>query len=142
MANIDYDNFQKSLKHLEDQFANYKESGERTELRERDKQAIAESVIHRFETCFDSLWKVLKRYLNEELGAVNVPDSPKPILRIAHANALFNSDIALWIKYADARNDTSHDYSLNKAEGTLALMGDFIPDAIDLYITMTKKTWE
>jgi hypothetical protein len=32
-----------------------------------DREAIGESVIQRFETCYDTLWKTLKRYLTEEI---------------------------------------------------------------------------
>ena len=42
------------------------------------EKAVAESVIQRFETCYDCLWKVLKRYLVEELGVANAPNSPSP----------------------------------------------------------------
>jgi len=139
---IDYEKFKSSLKHLELQFSNYQNLEQRNDLAELDKEAIAESVIQRFETCYDSMWKVLKRYLIEELGLPDVPNSPKPIFHLAFENRLFNNDISQWLKYADARIDTSHDYSRNKAESALELMGDFISDAIDLYITMTRTTWE
>ncbi len=139
---IDYDKFEKSLKHLELQFNNFKMADERTDLSELDREAIAESVIQRFEICFDCLWKVLKRYLVEDFGISEVVNSPKPIFRITFENKLFTSDIAQWIKYADARNDTSHDYSEGKANVVLEIATDFISDAIDLYITMTGKIWE
>ena len=76
---IDYDKLQKSLKHLEQQFANYKLAQDRAELTDIDREAIAESVIHRFETCYDTLWKDLKRYLIEDSGLADVPDSPKKV---------------------------------------------------------------
>jgi nucleotidyltransferase substrate binding protein (TIGR01987 family) len=139
---IDYSKFEKSLKHLELQFKNYEKIDERDDLGELDREAIGESVIQRFETCYDCLWKVLKRYLTEEIGIADMPNSPKPVFRIAHENKLFNSDIELWIKYAGARIDTSHDYSEDKVAEALISIGDFIPDAIDLYITMTGKAWE
>ncbi|MCH8158150.1 MAG: nucleotidyltransferase, partial [Nitrospinae bacterium] len=53
---IDYSKFKKSLKHLEAQFENYKNSGSRENLTELDKEALAESVIQRFETCYECLW--------------------------------------------------------------------------------------
>ena len=139
---IDYDKFEKSLKHLQLQFNNYKTLDDREDLGQLEKEAIAESVIQRFETCYDSLWKVLKRYLAEELGIPDLPNSPKPVLQIAFENKLFVADIKQWLKYADARTDTAHDYSEKKAIRTLQLMNDFIDDAIDLYITMTGKIFE
>jgi len=139
---IDYDKLQKSLKHLELQFANYKLAQDRPELTEIDREAIAESVIQRFETCYDTLWKDLKRYLIEEIGLADVPNSPKPLLKLAGQNDLFASSVEQWLKYADARTSTAHDYSEEKAEETLSVVGDFIDDAIGLYQTMTGTTWE
>ena len=137
---IEYDKLQKTLKHLEVQFENYRTLDEN--LPELIQEGIAESVIQRFETCWDCLWKVLKRYLELELGLPEVPNSPKPILRRATANNLFISTIEQWIAYADARIGTSPDYSGAKAQDALELMGDFVEDAIGLYQTMSKESWE
>ena len=139
---IDYDKLNKSLKHLELQFANYQQAEDRPELTELDREGIAESVIQRFETSYDTLWKDLKRYLIEELGLADVPNSPKPILKLAGQNDLFASSVEQWLKYADARVSTAHDYSGEKAAEVLMIVGDFIGDAIGLYQTMTGTTWE
>jgi nucleotidyltransferase substrate binding protein (TIGR01987 family) len=139
---IDYDKLQKSLKHLELQFDNYKRAQGRPELTDIDREAIAESVIQRFETCYDTLWKDLKRYLMEEIGLADVPNSPKIIIKLAGQNDLFASSVEQWLKYAQARIDTSHDYSGDKAAGVLLIVSDFIDDAIGLYQTMSGTTWE
>lgn len=139
---IDYSNLQKSLKHLELQYANYRIAQDRPELTELDREGIAESVIQRFETCYDTLWKHLKRYLIEEAGLADVPNSPKPILKLAGQNDLFSSSVDQWLKYADARTSTAHDYSGEKAMETLLIVGEFIVDAISLYQTMTGAAWE
>lgn len=138
---IDYDKLQKSLRHLELQFDNYKLAKDRTELTDIDREAIAESVIQRFETCYDTLWKDLKRYLIEEIGLADAPTSPKAILKLAGQNELLASSVEQWIKYADARTSTAHDYSGEKAAAVLTIVGDFIDDAIGLYQTMTGTTW-
>ena len=137
---IEYDKFQKSLKHLEVQFQNYQNLDE--VLPVLMKEAVAESVIQRFETCWDCLWKVLKRYLTEEVGIPEVPNGPNPIIRLAGENQLFSSPVEQWLKYARARVDTSHDYSGEKAEDALEVMSDFIDDAIGLYQTMSGESWE
>ena len=83
---IEYGKFQLSLKRLEEQYENHQYgSSERSEL---DREGISESVIQRFETCYDCLWKVLKRYLIDELGVADTPNSPKPIFRLGHENHL------------------------------------------------------
>lgn len=140
MQQIDFSKFQLSLKRLEEQFENYSDLDESWPELMRD--GIAESVIQRFETCYDCLWKVLKRYLNERLGIAEPPNSPKPLLRIAHENGLFASSAEQWLQYADARIGTSHDYDGEKAKACLELMPEFIDDAIGIYQTMTEATWE
>jgi len=137
---IEYDKFQLSLKHLQAQFENYENLDD--SLAVLLQEAVAESVIQRFETCYDCMWKVLKRYLIEELGLAEVPNSPKPILKMANENQLFASTIDQWLTYADTRVATAHDYSGEKAQDALALMADFVDDAIGLYQTMSGKTWE
>lgn len=137
---IDYDKFLLSLKRLEEQYENYQDPDDA--LPERTLEAIAESTIQRFETCYDCLWKVLKRYLTEELGIPDVPNSPKPVLKLAYENDLFANPLEQWLSYADARTSTSHDYSGEKAQACLEIIGDFIEDAIGLYQTMSGETWD
>jgi len=139
---IDYDKLKKSLRHLEQQYDNYKRAQHRPELTDLDREAIAESVIQRFETCYDTLWKDLKRYLIEEIGLAEVPSSPKPLLKLAGQNDLFASSVEQWLKYADARTSMAHDYSGEKAAEALLIVGDFIDDVIGLYQTMSGTTWE
>ena len=137
---IDYGNFQMSLKHLELQFENYQTLDK--SLPDLMQEGIAESVIQRFETCFDSMWKTLRRYLQEELGLPDVPNSPRQIFRHASENNLLASPIQQWMEYVNARIGTTHDYSGEKAEHARELMSDFIDDAIGLYQTMSGNTWE
>jgi len=139
---IYYDKLQRALKHLELQFENYLISKDRAELKELDREAVAESVIQRFETCYDTLWKVLKRYLSEEIGIVDVPNSPKAVIKVAGQHDLLASPVEKWLAYANARTDTAHDYSGEKAAATLTCVKDFIADAIALYQKMSLESWQ
>ncbi len=127
---IDYSKFEKALKHLQTQFQHYQTLD--PSLPDYLQEAMAESVIQRFETCWDCLWKVLKRYLEEAIGLPEVPNGPKPILRLAHENRLLPGNIEDWIEYANLRVATAHDYSGEKAQKALARMEDFIRDATTL----------
>ena len=84
---IDYSKFRSSLKRLEEQNGNYRQGN--PALSDLDREGIAESVLRRFKTCYDCLWKVLKRYLTEALAVADTPNSPKPVFRLAHENNLF-----------------------------------------------------
>ena len=137
---VDYGIFQRSLLRLKEQQEHL--LGDDPAWTDLVRDGIAESVIHRFETCYDCLWKSLRRYLAEELGIADVPSSPKPLFRMAAANGLLSSPFEKWNEYANARIDTSHDYNEDKARACLALIDDFIDDAIGLYQTITGTTWE
>ena len=136
---ISYDNFEKALRNLQSQHLNYQQLEE--DLPDFIGEAMHESIIQRFEICWDCLWKVLKRYLQDELALPNVPNSPNPVLRLANENMLLPTAIETWLLYARARINTSHDYSGEKAQTTFALIEDFIDDAIALYQTLSKETW-
>ena len=137
---IDYGKFEKALRNLQVQFDHYRELD--PSLPDFLQEAMAESVIQRFETAWDSLWKVLKRHLEEVIGLPEVPNGPKPILRLANENQLLPSPVERWIGYANARIATAHDYSGEKARQAIELMGDFIPDAVALYQRLTGRTWQ
>ena len=137
---LNYDKFYRSLKRLKEQHENYRQLD--VSLPELTREAIAESAIQRFETCYDCLWKVLRRYLIEELGLAETPKSPKLLFKLAHENDLFDVSLEQWLSYADRRVGTTHDYSGEKAQACLDIMDDFIDDAIGLYQTMSGETWE
>lgn len=136
---IDFGKFKQSLALLESQFGNWQTLD--TSLPTWIQEAVSESVIQRYETCYDCLWKVLKRYLKEALGLPNVPNSPKPLFRIANENRLLTSDVAQWLIYADTRIATSHDYDGEKAKAALNIMDAFIKDSVRLYVTISGDTW-
>ena len=140
MHMINYEKFRLSLKRLEEQHENFQNLEDTWP--ELIREGIAESVIQRFKTCYDCLWKVLKRYLTEDLGLAETPNSPKPIFRIAVENELLASSLEQWLSYAESRIGTAHDYDGQKAQTCLNLMTEFIDDAIGLYQTMTLRTWE
>lgn len=137
---IDYDKFRLYLKRLEEQYDNHQALD--TSLPHLTQEAVSESVIRRFQTCYNCLWKVLKRYLIEELGIVDAPNSPRGVFRLAFENDLLAASPEEWLGYVDARIGTAHDYSGEKANACLEIMGDFIDDAIGLYQTMTEETWD
>ena len=138
---IDYSKLQLSLHHLELQYENLLHLPKGL-LPELVTEGITESVIQRFEVCYDCMWKVLARYLREELGLADVPASPMPIFRLAAENELLPSPVEQWMRYAEAMIGTSHDYSGEKAKECLNIVGDFIADSRELYTTMSKELWQ
>ena len=123
---IDYSKLKLAVHHLKAQWENYATCDSRPELSHLDRDAIRESVIQRFEVAYDVLWKAIKRYLMFTLGLPDIPNSPKPILRLAYENGILSADISFWLKVADARVATSHDYSSAKADACIELLPTFL----------------
>lgn len=123
---IDYSKLKLAIQHLNAQWENYATCDSRPELSPLDRDAIRESVIQRFEVTYDVLWKATKRYMLYTLGLPDIPNSPKPILRLAHENGILSDDITFWLKVADARVATSHDYSSTKADACIELLPTFL----------------
>ena len=94
---VEYGNFRMSLKRLGEQYENYRELD--AALPPLLREAVAESVIQRFEACYDCLWKVLKRYLVEELGVADSSQSRQVYdlkEALGESNLPFRVDVFLW----------------------------------------------
>ena len=137
---IDYSNFKTSLENLETQNEHLLHLS--PDYPSFVHEAMAESVIRRFEVCYDTLWKVLRRHLIEELGIAEIPNSPRPIFSIADENRLLAAGVEQWELYIRTRIDTTHDYDEGKAARAIGVMSDFIDDATRLYTAMTGEAWE
>ena len=66
MSEINYDKLKNSLKRLEERYNFYlKEEGN---IKDKDIfESIKESCIQRFEVCYDTLWKHLSKYLENDV---------------------------------------------------------------------------
>ena len=135
---IDYTKLGKSLCHLQAQVDNWRTLPADTPPLMRE--AVEESIIQRFETAWDSLWKALRRHLRDEVGLAEVPNGPNPVLRLAHENNLLPSAIEQWLTYARLRVQTAHDYSHEKAQAALQHMDVFLQDATQLFIRLSGQT--
>jgi len=135
-----YFKLKQALSRLEVRYNDYREIDQRPELRPSDIESIQESCIQRFETCFDTVWKHLKKHLQEVTGLLEIPNSPKPIFRIAAENGVIEA-FDVWNNYNQKRINTAHDYSSSKAEETFAVIPCFIADAIVLYELMAGEKW-
>lgn len=138
-AMIRYEEFRRALDRLERQYRNYRSLDET--VAEITREGIKESVVTRFERCYEMLWRTLRRHVVVELGNANVVNSPKPVFRVASENDLLPSPVERWLSYANSRIDSAQDYSGEGAENCISMMSEFIADAIGLYEILTGNRW-
>ena len=138
MNQTHYEKLEQSLKRLKEQYANYKL--DKKSLSAMDKEAIKESVIHRFEICNDTLWKHLKKHLRDQEGLIDLPNSPNGVFRQAFlADVIDKKTFTKLIAFNNLRVAVAHDYSLIKAKQALNKIEDFIQYAENIYQILTKK---
>ncbi len=132
MKKVDYEKLKKSLERLKEQYEFFK-SNEET-LSGNIKEGIKESVIKRFDICYDALVKHLKKFMEEQLGIPNVKDFAIGIFRKAKENEVINEDTQKQLNhYRAIRNNSAHDYSEEEAQKTLEIIEDFIADVSEIY---------
>ncbi len=74
-------------------------------------KAFRDSVIKRFEYCADSIWKLLKEYLEKQHG-LDVPTTPKGVYKYAlDAKIITPEEYPIFIDIVEDRNRTSHCYN-------------------------------
>ena len=96
--------------------------------------AFRDSVIKRFEFCYDLTWKFFKLYLQNNYG-IDVT-SPKKVFQECIKQNLVPADKAdLLLETIEASNNSSHMYN-EEVIHDIALR---IPEYYDLFIKMTKK---
>ncbi len=82
-------------------------------LKQEKNEFIRDSAIKRFEFTFDLYWKLLKTFLEENLGVIC--NSPKGCFREAFTQQLIDYD-DFWLKMTDWRNASVHMYKEELAE--------------------------
>lgn len=138
MSKVNYEKLENSLNELKVQYDSYSTLDEQN-LSDVNQRAVKNSVIKCFEICYDTLWKQIKKYLQDENGKAELRNSPIPIFRAAFEDLLFNKDVhKRLVQYNKIRNDAAHDYSIEKAIAALDKVGDFIQDTEEIYEVMVK----
>ena len=135
---MDFHQFKQAIIRFEEMINAYKD--DRADLPEVYRDAVQDSLVKRFEYTLEVAWKSCKRYLREEGFPEATVGSPKAIMRVAAETGIIR-DADNWIRYIDARQKTSHDYSETKADHLLAIVDDFYEDAIGLYQALSGESW-
>ena len=114
-------------------------------LEERARQPandfIRDSLIQRFEFTYELSHKMLRRYLVEtEPTAKEIHEMSLPnLIRRGSERGLMLNGWDKWHGYWTARNQTSHGYDKEKADGIAAIVPEFYYDARYLFDQMTER---
>lgn len=134
---LNYTSLQKAIIALEKGIYIYQKKKEQ-EVSQDEMEVIKSGIIQNFEVCYEISWKLMKKWLGENIGNTEVDGvSRKELFRIAAQNKLIE-DIEQWFLFHEARNMTSHDYDGIKAEEVFGIAIEFLPYAKKLIERLEK----
>ncbi len=120
MSKTNIEILERAFSQFESMYNHYKTNLDNQD--ELGQEAIKESLVQRFEYTLELSWKILARYIYEDLG-IEVMKAPKPILR--EAGKLEILDTEMWLKFVECRNRASHTYQQETLLDILFVMDDF-----------------
>lgn len=139
MSRANYEKLKEAIDNLMEQYE-YFLMKKQQEITEVERKSTRNSVILCFTVCYDTLWKQMKRFLQEEENLADVPNSPRGIFRRAHEAGLIDREMLEHLmNYNALRGSVSHDYSEVKAEKVFEYMEDFSHDVSEMYKAMTEE---
>lgn len=112
---LSYTSLEKSIIALENGIDIYNKK-KNQEVTQEEIEIIKSGIIQNFEISYEIAWKLMKKWLEENIGRETVDGiSRKELFRIAAQSKLIE-DVEKWFIFHEARNLTSHDYDGIKAE--------------------------
>ena len=106
---LNLETLEKSIKALEKSiniYYSYKEDENKDLI-----ETISSGVIQNFEIAYENSWKLIARWLDENISAdTSHKTTKKGLFRLAGEYFLID-DVDIWIEFHNARNNTSYRYS-------------------------------
>ena len=95
-------------------------------------ETLRAGVVQNFEVAYEQTWKMMKRWLEMNVGSVEVDGvTRRQLFRLCHENRLVD-DVDEWMAFHKSRNETSHTYNQSIAEDVFKVAGKFLPAASDV----------
>ncbi len=89
------------------------------------QEALKAGVIQTFEVCYEQCWKMMKRWLEQNVNANDVDGvTRRQLFRRAAQSGLID-DVELWMLFHQARTETSHTYTCAKAQAVFDMAPRF-----------------
>lgn len=113
-------------------------TAKRMEIWDDDVQdTVRAGVIQNFEVAYEQCWKMMRRWLVENVGKAYVDNvnTRRGLFRLAAESHLI-TDVERWMDYHSGRNETSHTYDEDTAQSVFEDAIEFANDAKQLFSTL------
>jgi len=126
---LDLSSLRKAVESLEKTIRVADDDAFMSRLDEDQEHAVKAGVIQNFEFTYELCWKFMRRWLEVNLGSVEVTGvTRRQLFRLSAENRLVG-DVDRWMEYHDARNETAHTYDESTAEDVFETANEFLADA-------------
>lgn len=90
------------------------------------REAVKAGVIQNFEVAYEQSWKMMKRWLENNISAADVDGvTRRHLFRLAAESDLIGN-VDIWMVFHQARNETSHTYNRVKATAVVDMAPEFL----------------
>ncbi|MGN7611345.1 nucleotidyltransferase substrate binding protein [Magnetococcales bacterium HHB-1] len=112
---LDLSRFKKALSALERSVGAALSSERMQDLDEDIQEAVRAGVIQSFEFTYEQCWKLMRRWLKNNVGPTHVDGiTRRQLFRLSAEHRLID-DVDQWMDFHDNRNRTSHTYNEDTA---------------------------
>jgi nucleotidyltransferase substrate binding protein (TIGR01987 family) len=126
---LELDQLRRSLEALSALLAVSENQTRMEELSEVERDGLRSGAIQKFEITYELAWKLIARWLNNNITAGIATGVPrKELFRLAAQHGLL-ADIDAWMQHHEARNATAHLYDEEKAAFVYHRVTHFAHDA-------------
>ena len=102
-------------------------------------EAVRAGVIQNFEVAYEQCFKMMKRWLAENIGRTYVDGATRRELFRLAAESRLITDVERWMDYHLGRNQTSHTYDEDTAQRVFEEATEFAHDARQLLRTLEAR---
>lgn len=103
------------------------------------RNTVQAGVIQNFEVAYELCWKMMKRWLEVNLGKTDVDGVTRRQLFRLSAEHLLINDVDQWMEYHRSRNETSHTYDGSTADDVFSVSGEFLETAKRFLVTIESR---
>ena len=87
-------------------------------------ETVRAGVIQNYEVCYESTWKSMKRWIEENDGEID--GLTRRALYIKACENKLIDDVEKWMEFHKARNTTSHVYEVEVADEVYAIAFEYL----------------
>jgi len=139
MAALELGSLQRSILVLSNSLRGYQASPALQSGEPWINETLRAGIIQHFEVCYELCWKFMKRWIEVNVGSVQIDGVSRRELFRQAAESLLIDNVDLWMSFHQARNETSHLYDRPIADSVFNSAEPFLLEAEKLFVSLSLR---